>query len=126
MLADLADRMGQRAFIGKVSTDQNSPSYYTEETEAALTEAEDFIVSLLSKKVCIVTVITPRFAITCSMRLMKGLAVLADKYDVNIQTHVSENPAECSFAVQLFPGCDNYTIIYAQAGLLTDKVIEIL
>ena len=71
-------------------------------------------------------VITPRFAITCSMRLMKGLAVLADKYDVNIQTHVSENPAECSFAVQLFPGCDYCTIIYAQAGLLTDKVIEIL
>ena len=56
LLTDLADRMGQRAFIGKVSMDQNSPSYYTEETEAALTEAEDFIVTLLSKKVCIVTI----------------------------------------------------------------------
>lgn len=106
-LADIAHSMGQRAFIGKISMDCNSPDYYVEDTKSAITEAEDFITSLQSKKVLVKKrldtpayflfsfifikyslvqpVITPRFAITCSMELMKKLGDLAKQYDINIQ-----------------------------------------
>jgi guanine deaminase len=109
LLGDIAHQIGQRAFVGKVSMDQNSPDYYIEEKSSAIKEIEDFIVTLQSKKVnCtklkvglaylvnlisyfftqypnVQPVITPRFAITCSMDLMKNLSQLASKYDVNIQ-----------------------------------------
>ena len=112
-LAEIAHNMGQRAFVGKISMDSNSPDYYVEDTKSAVTEAEDFITSLQSKSVfknhfspmafstykifkfiiiifalkypLVQPVITPRFAITCSMELMKKLGDLAQQYDINIQ-----------------------------------------
>lgn len=33
-------RYGQRAFVGKVCSNQNSPSYYIENTEEAVAESE--------------------------------------------------------------------------------------
>jgi len=107
-LAEIAHNMGQRAFVGKISMDSNSPDYYVEDTKSAVTEAEDFITSLQSKNVLktifllspwikmfnfsfalkyplVQPVITPRFAITCSMELMKKLGDLAQQYDISIQ-----------------------------------------
>ena len=51
VLAELAHQMGQRALVGKVSMDQNSPDYYVEDTEKALMDAQDFIETLQSRKV---------------------------------------------------------------------------
>lgn len=106
LLGDLAHQHGQRAYIGKVSMDQNSPDYYIEETSTAIADVEEFIVALKEKNVTLLPfdcetvafhfcfafqyptvqpVITPRFAISCTMDLMKQLAALAKKYDVNIQ-----------------------------------------
>lgn len=52
LLAEIANEIGQRAFIGKISMDQNSPDFYIEEKSASVTDMEDFIVSLQSKNVC--------------------------------------------------------------------------
>lgn len=51
LLADIAHQTGQRAFVGKISMDQNSPDYYIEETNSAVVEIEDFVLSLQSKNV---------------------------------------------------------------------------
>lgn len=51
LLGDLAHQQGQRAFIGKVSMDQNSPDYYVEETNTAIADVEEFIVELQKKSV---------------------------------------------------------------------------
>lgn len=51
LLGDLAHKQGQRAYIGKVSMDQNSPDYYIEESSTAITDAEEFIVALQEKNV---------------------------------------------------------------------------
>ena len=53
-LADIAHNLGQRAFVGKISMDSNSPDYYVEDTKTAVIEAEDFITSLQSKNVFII------------------------------------------------------------------------
>ena len=52
-LADIAHNLGQRAFVGKISMDSNSPDYYIEETQSAIADAEDFITSLQSKQVIV-------------------------------------------------------------------------
>lgn len=51
LLADIAHKVGQRAFVGKLSMDQNSPDYYIEEKTNAIPDLEDFIETLQSKNV---------------------------------------------------------------------------
>ena len=41
--------MGQRAFIGKVSMDRNSPEFYIEETSSGCLDAENFVRHVLSQ-----------------------------------------------------------------------------
>lgn len=51
LLADIAHKIGQRAFVGKLSMDQNSPDYYIESKSDAIPDLEDFIAIMLSKNV---------------------------------------------------------------------------
>lgn len=57
------------------------------------------------------------------MDMMKQLAQLAKTYDLNIQSHISENLDEIDFTLELFQGHKNYAEIYDAAGLLTSKCI---
>uniref|UniRef100_A0A023F7D2 Guanine deaminase n=1 Tax=Triatoma infestans TaxID=30076 RepID=A0A023F7D2_TRIIF len=123
-LAQIASNLGQRALIGKVNINQNSVLDYVETTEDSLKETEEFIQSV--KKLndpLIEAVITPSFAISCDMDLMKGLGALASKYNLYIQTHVSENKEGVDFVFKLFPDCKNYSEVYDKANLLTAKTI---
>jgi guanine deaminase len=49
ILADVTLDLGQRAFVGKVSMDRNSPDYYIEKTEQGCTDAEEFARKVLKK-----------------------------------------------------------------------------
>jgi len=48
LLVDICREYGQRAFVGKVSMDRNSPSYYIENTAEGIEAAEEFVRSVLS------------------------------------------------------------------------------
>lgn len=129
-LADICKDIGQRAFIGKVSMDQNSPENYVETTEQAIIDAEKVISYINSlydeeKDRLIHPVITPRFIPTCSKQLLEGLSTLNKKYNVHIQTHASETPDMVKFVESLYPNkplhrCTNILDSY---GLLTDKTV---
>jgi guanine deaminase len=49
ILCDIIRQVGQRAFVGKVAMDRNSPEDYIETTEQSISETEDFIRSVLSQ-----------------------------------------------------------------------------
>ena len=46
LLADICSKMGQRAFVGKVNMDRNSPENYCEDTEDSLSETVAFVDSV--------------------------------------------------------------------------------
>ncbi|CAO3633096.1 unnamed protein product [Cunninghamella echinulata] len=118
-LVDVIETLGQRAYVGKVNMDQNSPDFYIENTQDSLDHTKAFIEYTQSKSTDLITpVITPRFAITCSSTLMNGLSTLAKEYRVPIQTHLCENPDEIDFTCSLFPNSTSYTGIYDDHGLL--------
>ncbi|KAI9276759.1 guanine deaminase [Phascolomyces articulosus] len=125
ILVDTIEQLGQRAYVGKVNMDQNSPDFYIEEsTQASLDDTRAFIEYTQQKQqsnALITPVVTPRFAITCSSELMHGLSQLAKEYDIPIQTHLCENHNEIEFTCSLFPKSKHYTGIYADHGLLGDK-----
>jgi guanine deaminase len=62
--------------------------------------------------------VSPRFAVSCTEKLMRTAAELAQKYGTYIQTHLSENHAEMEKVRHLFAQAADYTDVYAQYGLL--------
>ena len=68
-------------------------------------------------------VLSPRFAVSCSMELMREAAQLAAARGCAIQTHLSENRDEIATVAARFPGARDYTDVYRRAGLLTPRTV---
>jgi len=124
-LARICDEKGQRAFVGRVSMDRNSPDFYIEKsTEAAIADETRFVEDMLARKSEIVApIITPRFVPTCTVPLMTALGKLADKHHLLVQSHVSENLNEIAWVGDLHPECKSYTEVYDHYGLLTERTL---
>ncbi|TGZ82138.1 guanine deaminase [Ascodesmis nigricans] len=127
LLADLALETGQRAFIGRNCMDQESPADYVDPTPEASVERTQRVVEHCRKidpeGKLIRPIVTPRFAPTCSAKSLRGLGDLAEKEDLHIQTHLSENKPECEWVAQLFEGSKSYAHVYDDAKLLTPKTV---
>lgn len=123
LLAQEAVRQGQRALVGKVSSNCSSPDFYVETTEASLQDNAEFIERVLGLQSPLVRpIVTPRFAISCNTELMQGLAQLAAKHDLHIQSHISENLNEIAYVKELF-NAKNYASVYENVNLLTQKCV---
>ncbi|OBT38888.1 hypothetical protein VE00_10591 [Pseudogymnoascus sp. WSF 3629] len=128
ILADICLEKGQRAFIGKCNMDQNSPAYYTDASaDESLRVTEDFIAHVRSRDPTfsqITPIITPRFAISCTRELLKGLGNIAAKNaGLPIQTHFNEAESEIAATLSLFPEFENEADLYAHFGLLTNRTV---
>ncbi|KAJ7063430.1 hypothetical protein C8F01DRAFT_1055762 [Mycena amicta] len=130
ILADIVHASGQRAFVGKCNMDGNCPDHYVEPTVEASISATKAMISHINQLAARETmqlvhpILTPRFAITCSGPLLKGLGDLAAAdATLRIQTHISENPSEVAFTRSLFPQHQSYADIYASFGLLRSNTI---
>lgn len=124
ILVDALEECGQRAFVGKVCMDQNSPDDYRESTEESIEGTKEFVSYVQAKCSDLLNpVVTPRFAPTCSMALMRELGSISKESDCHIQTHVSENISEIAWVKGLFPQSASYSKVYDDAGLLTPKTI---
>ncbi len=67
--------------------------------------------------------VTPRFAVTCSHRLMLEAAKLARDHGCHVQTHLSENRDEIRTVAALFPKAKHYTGVYHRTGLLGPRSV---
>ncbi|ORY00287.1 nedasin s-form [Basidiobolus meristosporus CBS 931.73] len=94
-LTDIVEARGQRAFVGKVNMDRNSPDYLIETTAQSLKDTEAFIQYVLGKKNSRVTPIS----------------------------HLDENLDEIAWVKELHPDQPDYTSVYDSHGLLTNRSI---
>ncbi|XP_060078633.1 guanine deaminase-like [Ylistrum balloti] len=123
-LCDIVDKAGQRAVVGKVNMDQNSPDFYKEETTQSFQNTIRYVNEVINREYQLVKpCITPRFAISCCMDLMKQLGQLARSHHLHVQTHICETRDECTMVQKLYPESKSYTDVYEQAGLLTKKTV---
>ena len=117
ILYKMLKEAGLYAYTGLVNMDMNSPDYYVDDTDVSLEKTEKFIIEHPdSEKVK--PILTPRFAPTCSKRLMEGLGELAKKYDIGVQTHLVESREEAAWAKELYPEFGSDGLIYERCGLL--------
>jgi len=114
-------KRNMRMISGKVMMDRNAPPALRDTAQSGYDETKQVIADWHGKGRNHVA-ITPRFAITSTAEQMEMSEALAREFpDLHIQTHLSENLAECRFAAELFPEARDYTDIYARYGLLGSK-----
>ncbi|KAF8635512.1 hypothetical protein AX17_003902 [Amanita inopinata Kibby_2008] len=138
ILADVVHAYGQRAFVGKCNMNREAPDYYVEpSTQASLestTQLIDHIRSLpptssLNSQIPVLEqlvkpILTPRFAISCTSDLLKGIGGIATSdVSLHIQTHISENRSEIEYTKKLFPDAPHYAGVYDAFGLLRNNTV---
>ncbi|MEK6263292.1 MAG: guanine deaminase [Clostridium sp.] len=123
VLMDVMNRAGIGAYVGKVNMDRHSPDFYVESTEESLSSTEEWILATKDKYNLVKPIIKPRFVPTCSVKLMKGLAKLSEKYNLKVQSHLSENEDEIQWVKTLHPEFDSYADVYNGMNLLTENTI---
>ncbi len=66
---------------------------------------------------------TPRFALSCSVEMLRESASLARHYGAYWQTHLSEDRGEIAEVAGRFPDALDYLDVYDRAGALGDRSI---
>ncbi|MBX3403411.1 MAG: amidohydrolase family protein [Phycisphaeraceae bacterium] len=107
---------GLRGSVGQVLMDQSAPDYLLRPAAQLIDEA-----ARMERVGRIEPIVSPRFAVSCSMALMRGAAKLAREKDWPIQTHLAEMLPECELVERLH-GMP-YVDVYKQAGLLGRRTV---
>lgn len=63
-------------------------------------------------------VLTPRFAISCTPGMLRGVGALAAELGLPVQTHISENHDEIAYTAELFEESADYLAVYEDHGVL--------
>lgn len=101
LLMEMLENAGLAAYVGKVNMDRNSPEYLCE--ESAGRSAEDTERWLINSQRFrhVRPILTPRFTPSCTDELLERLSGLQKKYDLPVQSHLSENLGEIEWVQEL-------------------------
>lgn len=114
LLMELLEKAGMHAFVGKVNMDRNSPDILREEgVESASKITEQWILEA-ERFENVRQILTPRFIPSCSDQLMRELSRLQKKYELPMQSHLSENLGEIAWVQELCPDSKFYGDAYHQ------------
>jgi guanine deaminase len=118
-----SEQRGLRMVAGKVMMDRNCPDFLRDTAESGARDSETLI-QRWHKRGRSLYAITPRFAPTSTPRQLQLAGELAAAYpDTFIQTHVSENEAECAWVRELFPNSRSYIDVYDSYGMLRPRAM---
>ncbi len=115
-----AKEVGVRAFIGKVMMDRNVPDAIIEDASESV-EASIRLCERWDNKGRLRYVFTPRFAVSCSEKLLSDVGEAASEMKAYVQTHLSENKAEIEAVRNTFG--KGYVNVYKDAGILGKRSI---
>jgi len=119
-----AARIGIRAIIGKVMMDRNAPAALQEKTADSLNAS----LALYDRwqghdHDRLQYAFAPRFAPSCSERLMRMVGETAQRLGAYVTTHLAETLPELELTRRLFPGYRSYTDLYYRLGLLGPRTV---
>jgi len=123
---EAAKQSGIRAILGKMMMDLGS--------YGQLQPKKVLSISLLeSERLCrkwhrseegrLEYAFSPRFAVTCSEKMMRSAAELAARFEAYLQTHLAENREELEKVHHLYMSARDYTHVYEKCGMLTPHTV---
>jgi guanine deaminase len=113
-----AEARGMRVLGGKVMMDRNCPEGVRDTAQSSYDDSKALIERWHGRGRALYA-ITPRFAITSTPEQMAmAQALAAERPDLHVQTHLSENRDEIDFTLSLYPKARDYLDVYESYGLL--------
>ena len=126
-LMQLYQEAGMGALVGKVAMNRNCPDALCEDVDAYIKGQESLIKEFTSPasgrevegevSPLVSPIITPRFVPSCTPELLRACGELAQKYQLPVQSHLSENTSEIAWVAELEPESENYGDAYNRYGL---------
>ncbi len=108
LLMSKLEKAGIKAYVGKVNMDRNSPSYLCEESaKKSAQDTERWILDCVNFE-NVKPILTPRFTPSCTDELFEELSKLQKKYNLPMQSHLSENIGEIEWVKELCPDTKFY------------------
>ena len=120
-LLKIGDLSGLRLHIGKVLMDRNAPENLLQDADQALEELDKLILRWGDTSRTKVSMAV-RFAPTSTPELLRGAGELLERHPgLLLQTHLGETQDEVKWVKELFPQSKNYTSVYGDNGLVTQR-----
>ena len=120
LLMNLFLEAGMGARVGKVDMNRNCPEALCESVEEAVSDNEKLITEYAKPDALVSPIITPRFVPSCTPELLQACGDLAHKYNLPVQSHLSENRNEIAWVKELEPESRHYGDAYRRYGLFGD------
>ena len=120
LLMNLFLEAGMGARVGKVDMNRNCPKALCESVEEAVSDNETLIAEYAKPNALVSPIITPRFIPSCTPELLQACGDLARKYNLPVQSHLSENRNEIAWVKELEPDSRHYGDAYRRYGLFGD------
>ena len=134
LLMQLFQEAGMGALIGKVAMNRNcpaalceDPATFTAGQESLITEFPSSVNGVTTPPPCgevgrgstllVRPIITPRFIPSCTPEMLHACGELAAKYQLPVQSHLSENKDEIAWVAELEPESTSYGDAYDRYGL---------
>ena len=118
ILMEELEKAGVTGYVGKVNMNRNCPGYLREiSTNQAIRDTERWVVQSRERFSHTKPILTPRFIPSCTDDLMYALSRLRAKYDLPVQSHLSENLGEIEWVKELCPRSKFYGDAYDQFGM---------
>lgn len=121
ILMDEMEKSGVISYVGKVNMDRGAPQGIIESTQESADETVRWLDDVAGKYSRTEPILTPRFLPACTDGLMRSLGMIREKYDLPVQSHLSENPEEIELVARLYPGADFYGDGYDSYGMFGDR-----
>ena len=116
LLMRLFQEAGMGALVGKVAMNRNCPEGLSESVED-MAQGYESLIGDFSHDSHVRPIITPRFIPSCSPEMLRACGDLAAKYQLPVQSHLSENKDEIALVAQLEPVSTCYGDAYNRYGL---------
>ncbi|MBR5688598.1 MAG: amidohydrolase family protein [Prevotella sp.] len=128
LLMKLYQEAGMGALVGKVAMNRHCPDNLSEDVENTVRGYESLIEEFATPRTTttdtsapsaplVRPIITPRFVPSCTPELLKACGQLAEKYQLPVQSHLSENTSEIAWVAELEPDSKSYGDAYNRYGL---------
>ncbi len=118
-----AGARGMRMIAGKVMMDRNAPAALLDTAQSSYDDSRALIERWHGRD-RLAYAVTPRFAPTSTPeQLALAGALLADRGDLYLQTHLAETPDEVAWVAALYPDARDYLDVYERYGLLTRRSV---
>ena len=118
VLMRLLNKAGMGGLVGKVNMNRNCPEALQESVSDARKACDELMREFDSDDSLVRPIMTPRFIPSCTPEMLEACGEMVRKYQLPVQSHLSENHSEIELVKTLEPESKHYADAYNRYGLL--------